>query len=149
MLKNFHSLCTQLLYVLSTIGASFGFGVLGLYMMLKSWSYEIECFNWVPITTFSLIVFLQSLGVSTLSLTVTAEVMPENVKEFGISLSNIVLAVCGFLVLKFMPSLSDALGFHFTMYLFGVIGIPCGLFIIFYVPETKGKTYEQIMDSLR
>lgn len=83
------------------------------------------------------------------SLTVTAEVMPENVKEIGITISNIVLAVCGFLVLKFMPNISNALGFHFTMYLFGVIGIPCGLFIIWYIPETKGRSYEEIMDSLK
>lgn len=139
----------QILYIVSTIGASFGFGILGLYMMLKSWNYDVDCINWVPITTFSFIVFVQSLGVSTLSLTVTAEVMPENVKEFGISLSNVVLAICGFLVLKFMPTLSDALGFHFTMYLFGAIGIPCGLFIIFYIPETKNKSYEQIMELLK
>lgn len=131
------------------MGASIGFGVLGLYMMLKSWSYEVDCINWLPITTFSFIVFVQSLGVSTLSLTVTAEVMPESVKEFGITLSNIVLAVCGFLVLKFMPAISDSLGFHFTMFLFGVIGIPCGLFIIFYIPETKGRSYEEIMDLLK
>lgn len=59
----------QLLYAVSTFGASIGFGVLGLYMMIKSWHYDVDCFNWVPVTSFSFIVFVQSLGVSTLSLT--------------------------------------------------------------------------------
>lgn len=80
---------------------------------------------------------------------VTAEVMPESAKELGITVSNIVLAISGCLVLKFMPTLSEALGFHFTMYLFGVIGIPCGLFIVLFVPETKGKSYEEIMSLLK
>lgn len=92
--------------------------------------------------------FLQSLGVSTLSYTVIVETMPENLKEVGVSVTNAVLSASSFLVLKFMPTLSAALGFYASMYLFGVISIPCGLFIIFYVPETKGKSYQEIMKSL-
>lgn len=75
--------------------------------------------------------------------------MPENLREVGVSVTNAVLSASSFLVLKFMPTLSKALGFYFTMYLFGVISIPCGLFIIFYVPETKGKSYQEIMKMLK
>lgn len=138
----------QILYSFSTLGAAVGFSVLGSYMMLKEQKYPVESFNWIPLSCFCYIVFLQSLGVSTLSYTVSAEIMPEHLKEAGISTANIVLSISAFLVLKFMPTLSDALGFHITMYLFGAISIPCGLFIIFYVPETRGKSYQEIMKML-
>lgn len=97
---------------------------------------------------FQQVVFVQSLGVSTLSYTVIVETMPENLKEVGVALTNAVLSTSSFIVLKFMPTLSAALGFYSSMFLFGVVSIPCGLFIIFYVPETKGKSYQEIMKSL-
>lgn len=136
------------MYCISTLGAAVGFAVLGIYMMLKDQHYAVESLNWIPITSFSYIVFVQSLGVSTLSYTVIVETMPENLREAGVSVTNAVLSASSFLVLKFMPTLSKALGFYFTMYLFGIISIPCGLFIIFYVPETKGKSYQEIMKLL-
>lgn len=138
----------KVLYCISTLGAAVGFAVLGIYMMLRDQHYDVESFNWIPITSFSYIVFVQSLGVSTLSYTVIVETMPENLREAGVSVTNAVLSASSFLVLKFMPTLSHALGFYFTMYLFGAISIPCGLFIVFYVPETKGKSYQEIMKLL-
>lgn len=142
------NLYSQVLYSVSLFGAAVLFGILATYMLLKDRHYAVESFNWVPLTCFCAVVFVQSLGVSTLSYTVTIEVMPEPLKELGVSISNAVLSASAFLVLKLIPTLNAALGFYFTMYLFGVISIPCGVFIIFYVPETKGKSYEEIMKLL-
>lgn len=125
-----------------------GFILLGTYMKLKDLDYAVESFNWIPITVFSLIVLVQSLGVSILSYIVIVEIMPENLKEVGVSITNAVVAMSSFLILKLMPTISVELGFYTSMYMFGAICIPCGLFIIFYVPETKGKSYQEIMKSL-
>lgn len=131
------------------MGSIIGFGVLGVYMMYKDWGYEVQELKWIPIVSYSGTVLVQSLGVSTLGYTVTAEVMPEKIKEFGISFSNVIVGLSSFIVLKFLPSLSVTIGFHGTMYLFGAISIPAALFVIFYVPETKGRSYEQIQYLLR
>lgn len=131
------------------IGSVIGFGALGTYMMLKTWNYPVDIYPWIPIVSFSFIVFVQSFGVTSLSFIVTSEIMPEKIKEFGISFSNTMLTVSGFFALKFMPLMSESLGFHGTMFLFGATLIPCVLFIIFYVPETKGKSYDEIMDLLK
>lgn len=123
--------------------------MLGTYLLLQSWGYEVSHLNWIPIVCCSFVVLAQSLGVSTLSYTVTAEVMPENIKEVGITISNIVLGVTATLVLQFMNNLDDAIGQHGTMLFFGGLSIPAALFVIFYMPETKNKSYHEIMDDLK
>lgn len=134
---------------MSTAGSIVGFTVLGLYIMLKSWEFPVDGIAWIPIVSFSFIVFSQSLAISTLSLAVTPEILPENLREFGVSFCNTSSGASAFIVLKFMPFFTDLLGFYGTMFLFGGICVPSLLFIIFYMPETKGKSYEEIMKLLQ
>lgn len=53
-----------------------------------------------------------------------------------------------FLALKYLPSLADVLGFHGSMFLFSGVCIFGALFVFFYMPETKSKSYEEIMREL-
>lgn len=137
----------QILYILSTIGSIFGYAVLGLYMMFKSDLHDQ--WNWVPIVTFSFIVLIHSFGISTLLYAVAAEILPESLREFGISLFNAILGSSAFVVLKLVPFLIDLLGFSGMMFLFCGICIPGLLIIIFYIPETKCKSYDEIMELLK
>lgn len=118
-------------------------------MMYKSWGYSTDGFTWIPIVSFSFIVLVKSLAISSLMWAVVGEIMPENIREFGISFCNVVWGLMTFFVLKSMPLLTDVFGFYGTMFLFGGICIPGLLFIIFCMPETKGKSYEEIMKLLQ
>ncbi|KAG4076493.1 hypothetical protein HA402_014457 [Bradysia odoriphaga] len=139
----------KVLYGISTVSSVVGFAFLGTYLMFQSWGYAVSHLNWIPIVCCSFVVLAQSLGVSTLSYTVTAEVMPENIKEIGITVSNFTMCAFGTLVLQFMNNLDDAMGQFGTMYLFGAFSIPSAVFVLFYVPETRNKSYEQIMAELK
>lgn len=131
------------------MGSAFGLFFLGSFIMLKDWNYDVQSINWIPVLLLSVTIFIQSLAVSTLSFTVTAEILPDNLREFGTSFCNASLSISAFLVLKFMPWLWAIIGLHGTMFLFGGFSIASGLFIILYVPESKGKNYEEIMKSLQ
>lgn len=117
--------------------------------MLKSHGYEVESFNWVPICSFSFTIFIASWGVLTLPFLVISEVMPEKLKNFGSSFCMSLLWIFAFTVLKFLPLLSDTLGMHGTMFLFSSCSLLGALFVVLVMPETKGKSYEEIMQSLR
>ena len=75
--------------------------------------------------------------------------MPENIKDFGMSVSVTVLWSASFVVVKYSPNLTDVVGFPATMFMFSLMCIVAEVLIIFYVPGTQGKSYEEIMDSLR
>lgn len=74
--------------------------------------------------------------------------MPDKLKDFGTSFCMTLLWISQFIMLKFLPLLTDTLGFHGSMFLFAGVCVACTVFIILFMPETKGRSYEQIMKSL-
>lgn len=130
------------------MGTAFGLTVLAVYMMMKTWQYDVESFNWIALSSFSFVIFIASWAILTLPFLVISEVMPENLKEFGISACMTLLWSFAFTAVKCLPILNDALGFHGTMFLFAGVCLCCALFIIIYMPETKGKNHQQIMNLL-
>lgn len=143
----FHSF--QFLFAASTIGTALGLITLGTYMLLKSWEYEVEAFNFVPLIGFSLAIFMASWAILTLPFLVISEVMPDNLKDFGASFCMTVLWVGQFIMLKFLQQLIELTTFHGSMFLFSGVCLSCTLFVILYMPETKGRSYEEIMQSLQ
>lgn len=127
------------LYVISTSGAAVGFTTLATYLLFRSWHYDVTAFSWISLVSLSLVVFCQTIGLSTLIFTLPAEILPQSLREFGISFCNTVLSISAFIVVKFMPYMCNVLGMYGVMYWFAGVCIPTMLFIIFYVPETKGK----------
>lgn len=122
---------------------------LGTYAMLKTHGYQVESFNWVPIASFSFYMFIACWGVLTLPFLVISEIMPEKLKNFGSTFCNSLIWIAAFTLCKFFPFLSDALGMHGTLFLFAGFSLCGALLVILVMPETKGKSYEEIMQSLR
>lgn len=123
---------------------------LGMYMMLKSWQYHVESVNWIPIVSFSFIIFIASWGVASLPFLIIAEIMPENVKDFGAAFCTALMCCFTFIVVKCLPLLTDILEFHGTMYLFAAVCLISELYLYFNMPETKGKSSDDIqMELLR
>lgn len=75
--------------------------------------------------------------------------MPMKLKEFGVSFCMSLLWSFAFIVIKYLPFLTEVLEFHGTMFLFAGACLLAALFIIAFMPETKGKSYEQIMNTLQ
>lgn len=113
-------------------------------MRLKSWGVSVEAFNWVPILSFSFVIFVAALGIFCIPILLLSEIMPEKVKDFCMSVCMSLLWISSFLTIKYLPLMTDTIEFHGSMYLFAVVCVACELFIIFFVPGTKGKSHEQI-----
>lgn len=136
--------------MLSTFGTTFGLITFGIYMMLKSWNYAVEeSFRWIPLAALSIVIFFASCAILTLPFTVIGEMMPEQIKDLSVTFCMALMATFGFILLKTFPWLMGLLGFHVSMFLFAGVCLSCAVFIIFYMPETKDKSYEKIMTSLQ
>lgn len=53
-----------------------------------------------------------------------------------------------FLLILFYPALTAAFGMYSCMFLFAACCIGGVFFVLAYLPETKGKSYEEIMKDL-
>lgn len=139
----------KILYIISMIGSILGYATFGLYLLLRESNYDVSAFTWVPLVSLSFVVLVQSFAIATLALSVIAELMPEALREFGVSFCNAILGTSSFIVLKSFLFAMNTIGVHGTMFGFAGILVPVLIFIIFYVPETKGKSYNEIMALLK
>ncbi|KAG4077387.1 hypothetical protein HA402_009788 [Bradysia odoriphaga] len=123
--------------------------VLGVYMMMHNSGYAVEAYNWIPIVAFSAAIFASALGIQGLPVSVAAELMPEKLKEFGATATVTLITSSSFVVLKIFPILGNVIGYHGVMYMFAAFGLFGAAFLIKFLPETKGRSYEEIMNKLR
>lgn len=139
----------QTLYIISTFGSTVCFITLGIYMMFKTWNYDVSSYSWISIASLGSVIFIQSLAVSSMSLSVTAELMPLSIRSFGIPFCNTVLGIAAFLVLKVVLPITEMIGLGTMVFCFAASCFVCGVYIVLVLPETKGKPYDEIMKSLQ
>uniref|UniRef100_A0A336LKQ0 CSON010693 protein n=1 Tax=Culicoides sonorensis TaxID=179676 RepID=A0A336LKQ0_CULSO len=60
-------------------GTSLGLAVLGTYINMDAMGVELSAFKWIPLVSFSFVIFIASWGVLTLPFLVLSEIMPEKV----------------------------------------------------------------------
>lgn len=89
-----------------------------------------------------------ALSLSPLMFVVTSEIYPSHIRGTAMALSTGISWVCSFLVVQFFPWMKGTLGNNITFAIFMVLCIAAGLFIKFCIPETRGKSLEQIEKEL-
>lgn len=53
-----------------------------------------------------------------------------------------------FVLLKYFPIISEAIGLHMCVIFFAVTSLCGTVFVVFVMPETKGKSFEEIQRQL-
>lgn len=94
-------------------------------------------------------VFANSIGVSPISFVILGEIFNQNVKDKAVGLSmtwSYMLLVGNSLL---YPLISEILGPAFCFMIYGFCSFLSYLFVVFSVPETKGKTFQEIQDLLQ
>lgn len=79
---------------------------------------------------------------------IISEIYPNRIKGLAMSFSTAVSWLCTFLTVYFAPVIQGSLGLHYLFAIFGVFSIIAFVFVKFWIPETKGKSLEQIEKEL-
>ena len=77
-----------------------------------------------------------------------SELFPNRIRGLAISIAVLALWIANFVLSLTFPSLNATLGPAKTFWIYAGVCFIGALFIFFYVPETKGKTLEQIEREL-
>ncbi|XP_059221136.1 facilitated trehalose transporter Tret1 isoform X2 [Stomoxys calcitrans] len=134
----------KVLLIVSALGTSAGLICLGGYMWLDNGNSS----SWIPVASFSFIIFIGCWGVITLPFIVVAEIMPPKVRSLGCMLCMLSLWTYSFFLLKFMGFFTQIIGMHGLMFAFSACSFMGAVFIGVFVPETKGKSVEEILNNL-
>lgn len=134
----------KILLVFSATGTSLCLFCLGAYSYSNSIGIDVKPYSWISITSFSGMMFLAACGIIPLMFIVIAEVMPENVRSVGCTICFCLSWVLAFVMVKFFEAVALIFGMHGWVLFFAVCTLLGTFFIIFKIPETKGRSYAEI-----
>ena len=96
-----------------------------------------------------LFILFISIGIGPLPWMMNGELFPEECKSASSSLSTATSNLMAFTVTKTVVNLQAMLGYSGTYFLYGSLCMLGTVYIFFGVPETKGKTPEEILQYFR
>lgn len=104
---------------------------------------------WLPVLMILTYIFSSSLGLLTLPFTMMAEVFPQRYRGLASGITIGALYLMSFVVTKLYPTMVNEMGTVNVFIFYGGVSILSLLFVYFILPETKGKTLEQIEDIFK
>lgn len=121
----------------------------GLYFYFKTAGYDMTMFKVVPLVGMMLYIISFSLGLGVAPNLMLGELFAANVKAKALSILTIYFAVGISTSSKLFQVLEHNFGMCVPFFTFSVICYSGVFFAYYCVPETKGKTLEEIQELLR
>ncbi|KAL9913287.1 facilitated trehalose transporter Tret1 isoform X2 [Glossina fuscipes] len=117
---------------------------LGGFFYCKESGMNITQIGWLPLASFVIYVVGFSLGFGPIPWLMMGEILPAKIRGTAASVATAFNWTCTFIVTKTYQDMIDSIGAHGAFWLFGVVCFIGLFFVIFYVPETQGKSLEDI-----
>lgn len=105
--------------------------------------------SWLALASLGLFIVGFSTGMGPIPWVVVGEVFPGEVVGSASAVATAVMWTCSFVVCLGFPALQAALGRSGVFLLFGGFCFGCLGFVTVMVPETKGRTVDEVLELLR
>ncbi|XP_049548576.1 facilitated trehalose transporter Tret1-like [Anopheles darlingi] len=138
----------KLLLVISSLGVAIGQSVFAGYCYGQTLGYDLSMVRWLPLVCFSAVTFVGSLGVLSLPFVILGEIMPQQIKGFATTFCMAFNWTLAFLALKYFGSIGIVFGMHVMLSMFAISSLIGAIFTLLVLPETKGKSFEQIQQLM-
>ncbi|KAH8413855.1 hypothetical protein KR222_010139 [Zaprionus bogoriensis] len=132
-----------LLYV-SNVAMILTLFVLGGFFYCKDKGMDTSNVGWLPLSCFVVYILGFSLGFGPIPWLMMGEILPAKIRGSAASVATAFNWSCTFVVTKSFQDMLDFMGAHGAFWMFGAICFIGLFFVIIYVPETQGKTLEDI-----
>jgi len=127
--------------LVSLVGMAMSLFVLGLAFSLPQLSGSL---GWIAVVSLMVYVGSFAVGLGPVFWLMLSEIYPLRIRGRAMSVGTIANWSANLVVALSFLTLTQVLGKSFTFWLYAVVSIGSWLFAYFLVPETKGKTLEQI-----
>nr|CAD7258261.1 unnamed protein product [Timema shepardi] len=122
--------------------------VLGVFFYLKHNGNDVSNIGWLPLVSVCLFIVMFSFGYGPIPWLMVGELFPNQIKGTASSIACLLNWFLSFLVTKFFSDMVTAFGIYTTFWIFSAISCLGTIFVFFIVPETKGKSLEEIQKEL-
>lgn len=138
----------RILMIISSLAVTISLICLGTQYQLLDAGYDSA--NLQVLSIFSVLLFQISLYIGIISIpnTVLGEIFPPQVKCVAGCFASIVGAIASFISTSTYQPLINLITEKYLFYLYALILITAVPYTYFYMPETKGKSLQQIQEEL-
>jgi sugar porter (SP) family MFS transporter len=125
-----------------------GSSVLAVVYLIFGFCYYLKVTGLPMLLLVLMAIACYSMSLAPVTWVVISEIFPNRIRGAAMSLAVMALWIACFILTYTFPFLNKALGAAGTFWLYGVVCLAGFVFIVFRLPETKGKTLEQIEKDL-
>ncbi|XP_076248619.1 facilitated trehalose transporter Tret1 [Calliopsis andreniformis] len=136
------------LLMLSTSGTCFSTTLVGLFFYLQSTGMDTSGIVWLPAIGVIMYIVTYAFGLAGLPYTMISEIFPTNVKALGSACGILCCNLLAFIVIMFYPIIVEDYGAHVSFWIFSAITLLGTIFVYIIVPETKGRTLQEVQEQL-
>lgn len=105
---------------------------------------EPGSYDWIPLLCVLTLTIAFSLGISPISSLLIGELFPLEYRSTGSALATSFSHLCGFVNVKTAADFQDHIGLYGLFWMYAGISVLCLLFVVLFVPETKGREIDEM-----
>jgi len=118
-------------------------GLAGIYAFMGA-AYYFEITGWPLLLLVIIGIACYAMSLAPVTWVVLSEIFPNRIRGAAMAVATVSLWLASFLLTYTFPLLNNAFGASGTFWLYGIICVIGLIFIFKKLPETKGKTLEEI-----
>ncbi|XP_070168756.1 facilitated trehalose transporter Tret1 isoform X1 [Polyergus mexicanus] len=138
----------RLLLLISCMGTCVCHCVLGVFCYLQNLKYDTSAYGWIPIVALSIFVIVYAVGMGNGPIVIMSEIFSRDVTSMASIVGLTMCWAASFIIIKTFADLITLLGTHGCFFFLAICCACSFLFCFILVPETKGRTREDIVDEL-
>ena len=126
--------------------------ILASYYLLNKdgWLLSIlETLQYLPVVGFGLLFAGFAMGLAQVWFQITDELLPSQGRGIGNGIISFLAAMDIFITVRFVRLLWDQIGIGYLFVIFSCVAVFMIVFAYTFVPETQGKTLEEIQEYYR
>nr|XP_012218357.1 PREDICTED: facilitated trehalose transporter Tret1-2 homolog [Linepithema humile] len=132
--------------MISGIGMTIFMGALSLYIYMSENGTVMTDDGVVPVVCMIMYIFTSTLGYLVIPFAMVGEIFPSKVKDILSGLTVCIGYFFSAVTIKTYPDMLKSMGMHGVFLFFAAISLVGVVFVLFFLPETKGKTLREIED---
>ncbi|VEN44659.1 unnamed protein product [Callosobruchus maculatus] len=137
------------LLIVSLVGASTAMLVLSVFAYFeKNIQVDLSHLTYIPFSCLMINVAFTSIGIATIPLVMVGEMFAAKIRPKAVCVSTIYYSLFGLVVTELYFFVGESYGMYFPFLICTLVGFAIILFVVRVVPETKGKTLEDIQKEL-
>ncbi|XP_055694588.1 facilitated trehalose transporter Tret1-like [Lutzomyia longipalpis] len=136
------------LMLVSSLGSAIFLAILSIMIMLNDSEVDISAVNWIPTLAYAGYSAIAIYGIIVVPVIIATEILPIKIRSLILLILLIMSNLLTTVSVNWFMAIADFLGFHSNIWIFSGSCFIEFVVLYFLLPETKGKTYDEIVKLL-